>query len=184
VWAVRERDKKADALVAETNALVAETNAREAEKQARDRALAALRDMTHEIVENQMARETYLTAENKAFLRTILRHFEGFAAVTADDAESRAIRAEGHFRVGLMRSRLGELKESEAAYADALALYKQLVADFPDRLEFRQNLAATQNTRCALLRATGRLEEAEAASRDALAIRKELAGQFPTLPEF
>ena len=58
--------------------------------------MAALRAMTDDIVENQMARGTQLTEENKEFLRKIIRHFEGFAAVTADDAESRAIRAEGY----------------------------------------------------------------------------------------
>jgi tetratricopeptide (TPR) repeat protein len=177
VWAVRERDKKG-------GALIAETNAREAEKQARDRAFAALRDMTDEFVENQMARDTYLTEENKAFLRTILRHFEGFAAITADDAESRAIRAEGHARVARMRGSLGQVKEAEAASTDALALYRQLVADFPGRPEFRRHLAVVQNNRCSLFRAAGRLKEAEAACRDALALRKQLADESPARPEF
>ena len=58
--------------------------------------MAALRAMTDEIVQNQMARETYLSDENKEFLRKIIKHFEGFAAITANDAESRAIRAEGY----------------------------------------------------------------------------------------
>ena len=75
--------------------------------------------MTVEIVENQMARGTALTEENKEFLREIIKHYEGFASVTADVADSRAIRAEGYSRVGLMRYRLGELKEEEAAYAAA-----------------------------------------------------------------
>ena len=44
-----------------------------------------------------------------------------------------------------MRYRLGELKEAEAAYADALALHKQLAADFPTRPEFRQELAGSHN---------------------------------------
>jgi serine/threonine protein kinase/tetratricopeptide (TPR) repeat protein len=177
VWAVRERDKKA-------GALIAETNAREAEGQARDRAMAALRDMADEIVENQMARDTELTEQNKEFLRKIITHFEAFAAVTAADAESRAIRAEGLLRVGRMRFSLGEFKEAEAAETDALALYRQLVADFPSRIEFRRHLAVLQNNRCALFRATGRLADAEAACRDALAIRKELADKFPTVPDF
>ena len=89
VWAVRERDDKA-------NALDAETTARQAEKQARDQALTALRDMTDDIVERQMARGDNLTDENREFLRKIIKQFEGFASLTADDAESRAIRTEGY----------------------------------------------------------------------------------------
>ena len=32
-------------------------------------------------------------------------------------------------------------KEAEAAHAEALAIFKQLVAEFPNRPEFRQELA-------------------------------------------
>ncbi len=198
VWAVRERDAKTRALSAETEAkeaaieqrqekekaLTAETKARAAEQQARDKALDALRALTDDIVENQMARGTKLTDENKEFLRTIIRQFEGFAAITANDAESRAIRAEGHFRVGRMRHRLGELKEAEAAYADALALQKPLAADFPTRPDFRQQLAGSQHSLGILLHDAGRLKEAEAVNGDALALRKQLAKDFPTRPEF
>src|SRR5205823_8114420 len=132
---------------------------------------------------NQMARGTRLTAENKEFLRTIIAHFEGFAAVTADDAESRAIRAEGYQRVGLMRDRLGELKEAEAAYADAITLWKELAAEFPARPEFRSNLARTHNNLGNLLRDTGRPKPAEAPYAEALALHKQLAADFPARPE-
>jgi serine/threonine protein kinase/tetratricopeptide (TPR) repeat protein len=177
VWAVRERDDKA-------TALVAETQARNAEKQARDKALAALRDMTDDIVENQMARGASLTDENREFLRKIIKYFEGFAADTADDVESRAIRAEGYFRVGAMRLRLGELKDAETALRAALALRKQLAADFPSRPEFRQDLALSQGNLGNLLAATGRLQEAETAFADALALRKQLVADFPAQSEF
>src|SRR5262249_32182852 len=158
--ALTERDAKGKALIAE--------------KQARENAMAALRAMTDEIVENQMARGTTLTDENKEFLRKIIKHFEGFAAITADDAESRSIRAEGYARVGRMRQNLGELKEAEAAQTVALAIQKQLAADFPNRPEFRQKLAKIDDTMGNLLANTGRLKEAEAAYADALAIQKQL----------
>src|SRR5262249_36976831 len=88
------------------NALAAETEARQAEGQARDQAMAALRSMANEFVQEQLARETSLREEDKEFLRKILKHFEGFAAITSNDAESRAIRAEGHAQVGVIRHRL------------------------------------------------------------------------------
>src|SRR5262249_54873373 len=144
--ALTERDAKDKALIAE--------------KRARENAMAALRTMTDDIVENQMARGTTLTDENKEFLRKIIKHFEGFAAITADDAESRAIRAEGFARVGVMRHRLGELKEAEAVYADALAIWKQLAADFPTRPKFRHELARSHYNLGNLLADTGRLKEA------------------------
>jgi tetratricopeptide (TPR) repeat protein len=198
VWAMRERDNEARALAAETEAkqaaiqagaakeraLAAETKARAAEQQARDKALAALHSLTDEVIEKQMARGTILTEENKAFLRKIIQQYEGFAAITADDAASRAIRAEGYLRVGLMRYRLGELQEAEAAYRDALAMGKGLVADFPARPEFRRGLASSHNNLGMLLKTRGRPKEAERAHTDALAIQKQLAAAFPTRPEF
>ena len=182
--ALDERDAKDVALKAETKALDAEKNARAAERVALDRARTALRSLTDEIVENQMARGTTLTEENKAFLRTILKQYEALAAITGDDAESRSIRAEGLFRVGLMRHRLSELQDAEAAYTAALALRRQLTADFPARPEFRQQLAGSHNNLGSLLHDTGRPKEAEAAYRDALALHKQLAADFPTRPEF
>jgi serine/threonine protein kinase/tetratricopeptide (TPR) repeat protein len=187
VWAVQERNDKARALSAEIKeridkekALAAETTARAAEKQAHDKALAALRDLADEIIEDQMARDVELSEENKGFLRKIIVHFDGFAAITADDAASRAIRAEGSARVGLMRHRLGELKEAEQAFAAALALQMQLADEFPARPEFRSDLASIHNNLGNLLHITGRLVEAEQAFAAAIALRKQLADEFPT----
>ncbi|GIW89846.1 MAG: hypothetical protein KatS3mg109_0278 [Pirellulaceae bacterium] len=174
--ALAERDAKA-------RALQAETEARQAEKEARDRAIAALRLMTDEAIEHQLARNATLTDENKEFLREVIRHFEGFAAITANNADSRAIRAEGYFRVGTMRHRLGELQEAEAAYRDALVLNQQLAAEFPDHPDYRRQLAASYNNLGAVLYAMGRREEAEAAYRDALRLRQQLATELPNRPD-
>lgn len=38
---------------------------------------------------------------------------------------------EGHFRVGMMRHRLGDLHKADAAYTAALAIYNQLAASSP-----------------------------------------------------
>jgi tetratricopeptide (TPR) repeat protein len=178
-----ERDAKEQERQRAEAALAAETRARAAERQARDQAMAALRMMTDELVEHQLARNPTLTEENKEFLRKVIKHFEGFAAITANDADSRSIRAEGYFRVGRMRHRLGDLKDAEAAYRDALALRKQLAADFPTRPDYRQELAGSHHNLGVLLYQTGRPKEAEAAYRDALTLQKQLAADFPNQPD-
>ena len=70
--------------------------------------------------------------------------FDDFAAIKGDDADSREVRAEGRFRVGNMRRSLGEHKEAEKDLDQALSIRKQLVADFPSRPEFRQELASAK----------------------------------------
>jgi serine/threonine protein kinase/tetratricopeptide (TPR) repeat protein len=154
-----------------------------AERQAREQAMAALRSTTDEIVQNWMAREVSLSEEDREFLRRIVEHFEGFAAITADDAESRAIRAEGYAQVGVIRHRLGELEEAEAALAKAVAIGKKLAAEFPHQSRFRQELARTHSKLGALLRARGQLKEAEASFVAALALYTRLGADSPAHPE-
>jgi serine/threonine protein kinase len=173
----QERDAK-DA------ALKAETAARQAEKQARERAMAALRMMTDDLVENRLARGAVLSEEDREFLREVIEHYQGLASITADDADSRSIRAEGLFRVGRMRHRLGDLADAEAAYRDGLALFKELAAEFPNRPDFRHDLAKSHNNLGILLETTGRLAEAEASYRDALTLEKQLVDEFPMRSEF
>jgi eukaryotic-like serine/threonine-protein kinase len=172
-----ERDAKAVALKAEQQA-------RADEAKARLQAFAALRSMTDDVVEQKFAQGAVLTDDDKTFLRSIIAQFDAFAAIQGDDADSRAVRAEGRFRVGLMRHRLGELREAEQDYDAALGIQKQLAADFPTRSEFRQELANGHTNRGILMRNTRRILEAERDYDAALSIRKQLAADFPTRPEF
>jgi tetratricopeptide (TPR) repeat protein len=165
-------------------ALAAEQQARQDETRARRQAFAALRSMTTEVVQRKFAQGARLTPDDRAFLRGIIAQFDAFAAIKGDDADSRAVRAEGRFRVATMRYRLGELREAEKDYDQAVSIYKRLAADFPSRPEFRQELASSHHNRGALLQATGRLPEAKKDYDEALSIKKQLAADFPSRPEF
>jgi serine/threonine protein kinase/Tfp pilus assembly protein PilF len=144
----------------------------------------ALNTTTDEVLQDLLERRVQLTDQHRAFLKKVLAYHAAFAAAAGDDPESRRGRADGAFRVGRIRFSLGDFKEAEEAYRDALALRQRLAADFPDRPEFRHDLAESHNYLGHLLSATGRPKEAEAAYRDALALRKQLATDFPDWPEF
>jgi serine/threonine-protein kinase len=167
---VSERDRKEQALAAE--------------KKARETAMAALGSLTEDGAEQQLARQTELTGEERAFLQKVLQHYEDLATLQGDDAASRAIRAEGYHRVGWVRYRLGELKGAEAAYRDALAVREQLAADCPSEPDFRNQVSRTLNNLGILLKAQGRLEEAEAAHREGLVLSKQLAADISARPDF
>jgi serine/threonine protein kinase/tetratricopeptide (TPR) repeat protein len=184
VWAVRERDDKAKALAAETAEREAKERALAAATQARAKAMDALRSLTDEVIDTQMARGASLTPEYKEFLRRIIRHYEGLAGIIADDVESRTVRAEGQFRIGLMLGRLVELNDAEQAYVAALALYKQLAAEVPNQAEFREGMARCLNNLGNLFDDRGRTKEAELAYAAALPLRKQLAADFPDQPEY
>jgi serine/threonine protein kinase/tetratricopeptide (TPR) repeat protein len=175
------------ALAAERQALTerdSKTRALQAETKARVLAMDALRQLTRDVVQHQLARRTALTAEDRHFLRDIQRRYEEFAALPGDDAEQRAIRAEGHLHVASVRDGLGEEKEAEASVRMALALYQGLVAEFPAEADYRHWLARSHNLLGTVLSHAGRLNEAETANAAALALRKQLAEEFPRNTKF
>jgi serine/threonine protein kinase len=165
-------------------ALAAEQRARDDETKARQQAFDALRTMTAEVVERKFAQGTALTEDDRAFLRGAVAQFDAFAAIKGDDADSRAVRAEGRFRVGTIRYRLGELHAAEQDYDEAVRVLEQLAADFPNRPEFRQKLAASHSNRGMVRSDTGRLPEAEKDWNEALSIQEQLAADFPSRTEF
>jgi serine/threonine protein kinase len=165
-------------------ALAAEQRARQDETKARQQAFDALRSMTADVVERKFAQGTALTKDDRAFLRGIIAQYDAFATIQGEDADSRAVQAEGRSRVGIMHYRLGALSEAEQDYSQALRLYQQLAADFPARPEFRQELARSHNNRGLLLYATGRPQEAEQDYDQGLSIQQQLAADFPARPEF
>ena len=84
-----------------------------------------------------------------------------------------------------MRYRLGELREAEQDYDQALSIYKQLAADFPARPEFRQRPGQKpqQPGRSAACHGPARRRRRRTTT-EALSIQKQLAADFPTRPEF
>src|SRR5205085_576347 len=96
------------------------------------------------------------------FLRKVLAQYQRLAADAGGDSEAaRAAKANGLCRAAAIRHRLGEIAEAGAAGRDAVALYRQLAADFPDRPQYRRRLAVALNAR-------GRTGEAPGAAADRL----------------
>jgi tetratricopeptide (TPR) repeat protein len=92
--------------------------------------------------------------------------------------------AASHNKLGSLLMNTGRLKEAEEAYREALALRKQLAADFPIVTGDRRNLASSHYDLGTLLMNTGRLKEAETAYREVLVLRKQSMADFPTVPEY
>jgi tetratricopeptide (TPR) repeat protein len=168
--ALTERDEKD---VARQRAVdEAEARAR-AERDTR----VALDVMTDEVVDDLLGRQVRLTDQHREFLKKVVAYHARFAAANADDSEGRIGKAAGSFRVGRIRFFLGELKEAEAAYRDALALQQQLVAELPNRLDVRHELTRTYRYLGVVLSGTGRHGPAEAAYGEAVTVCKELTAR-------
>src|SRR5207302_1028368 len=76
------------------------------------------------------------------WLKLALKYYEDFAQDTGQDEASRAGLAAAYGRVGEIRRLLGQLPEAETAFRQELAVYEQLVQDFPNVSDHRKNLGA------------------------------------------
>jgi serine/threonine protein kinase len=158
--------------------------AHEKEHLLNERARQAIEMVMSETVIDQLTREKELRPEQKEFLDKIIRYYAEATQAAAHAEQERSRQARAYHRMGRMHQILGRSRDSENAYRRAVALGQQLAADFPDRSEFRQELASSHNSLGVLLQSAGRSPEAESAYADALAISKRLADDFPTRREF
>src|SRR5262249_16345582 len=120
------------------------------------------------VISRQLGRQTALSEADRVVLAKMVGHFEAFAALKGDTPESRAIRAEGYYRVGVLRHRLGDRAEALAPSGRPPELSQQLAEDSPGVSEYGGCLAANQNHLAMLLQDTGKTDEAEAALRRAI----------------
>jgi serine/threonine protein kinase/tetratricopeptide (TPR) repeat protein len=176
--------------LAEEKEHLAKEKEREAVKQkaraeaSQQQAMDALRATTDDVIEQLLGARPALGPVEKAFLQATLKRWQTFAAEQGEGQRARAIRAEGVFRVALLRLKLGQKEEAAAAYEEAIQLYSQLAADFPAVPQYRQSLAGSHGSRGVLLADLGKRPEAEAAFRRALGIGEKLAADFPAVPEY
>jgi tetratricopeptide (TPR) repeat protein len=89
-----------------------------------------------------------------------------------------------YYNLGLLLSDAKRPAEAEAAYRDALALWRQLATESPRVPGYQVGAAGTLALLGLLLYETGRPVEGEAAWREALALWKRLTDEFPNVPMY
>jgi len=174
-------ERQRDELAQRNQALQA---AHEHERLLNERARQAIETVTSDTAIEQLTRENELRPEQKDFLDKMIQYYAESTQEGAATEQERSRQTRAYFQMGRLNQVLGRSQDSEKAYRRVVALGRQLVADFPARPEFQQELALSHNALGVLLLASGRSPEAELAYSDALAILKQLAANFPTRPEF
>jgi serine/threonine protein kinase/Flp pilus assembly protein TadD len=154
------------------------------ETKAWKRTWEALNTLTDEVLEELLGKQTVLGEKEKSFLRKALEFYERFAAERGEGEESRAVAAEGQFRVARLREFLGETAEAEAGYHTAARLYEKLTSDFPSVPEYRHELARSNRNLGNRLADRGKGVEAETAYRQALVLQEKLVADFPAVPPY
>jgi serine/threonine protein kinase/tetratricopeptide (TPR) repeat protein len=104
--------------------------------------LGALRTLFDDVVTQKLGSQTELTEVDREFLKRIRQQYEIFASLKGNSVESRAIRAEGLQRSGMIMSQLGEEQESRQQLNAAAVMYEQLLKETGEA-EYRRQLAVT-----------------------------------------
>ena len=118
---------------------------------ARDKALDALDTATSEFIGDSLLKQPPVNPEQKKFLTRLVGLYRDLAAEEGDDEGARRRVADALHRVGVIEQRLGRLTESEAVLRQARDQFLRLVADFPDRPEYRRKLGQVRTTLAGVL---------------------------------
>jgi serine/threonine protein kinase len=131
--------------------------------------------------------DTGRPVEAEADYRAALALLKPLASGAADAPDRRLYRqalAMISGNLGILLARAHRAREAEAAYGDAIALYKKLVADFPALPEYGLGLASGHLNLGFLLLDTGRPAKAETSFRAAVALLKKLAADPSAVPHY
>jgi len=145
----------------------------------RNRALEALRAATGSDIELLLAERQTLGPNERSYLEAIASRWQAFAQLQGEDELTRAVRGEGHYRLGSLLLRLGRNQEASAEYQQAVAIYDALVADFPEVGEYQSELATYHVNLGGLMQGMGKVAEAEQFLRSGLAMHEALARASP-----
>ena len=157
--------------------------AHEREHLLNERARQAIETVASEAAIDQLTREKELSPEQVSFLDKMIQYYAESAQGAAATEQERSRQARAYHRMGRMNQILGRSQDSENAFRRAVAIRRQLAADFPNQPEIRLDLAMSHNALGVLL-SPPRMREAEAAYAEAQAILKQLAADYPTRPDY
>jgi serine/threonine protein kinase/tetratricopeptide (TPR) repeat protein len=158
--------------------------ARQAAVQAQHQTRQALDEMSSMVIEDLLSRQKVLTEAHKRYLRKALEAYEEFTADTGRDEPSRYGVASAHLHIARIRQRLEPSPDAATAFRQAIALLRELVADFPALAQYRRDLAISRSWLGSTLQAIGQLQEAERAYAEAITDYERLAADFPQVAQY
>src|SRR5262249_49370295 len=169
---------------AEANFHEAQRQYNRAEESARD-ARAAVEQMLSEVGEERLKNIPEMEPVRQALLEKAAEFYEKFLRERGDDPALREEAARAYGRVGFINQQLGRVKESEDAYYQSLALWKQLVEDSPGEPQYRQLLAKTYCTGLGRLYLNNHhYDKVQTPLRAGLEFLEALVAEYSTVPEY
>jgi serine/threonine-protein kinase len=144
-----------------------------------NQALEAVDQLLRPLDDSRLARLPQFEETRRRMLEDALHFYQGFLRQQGNDLAVRRDSARAYSRSIMLHVLLGQTAKAEKAAEEARRLYDDLIADFPDRPEYRHGLAKTHAALAYVCTVTGRFDRALQAHRDALALGEELVREHP-----
>jgi serine/threonine protein kinase len=177
------REEQASTAHARRQQKLAETQRQRAEANLLD-ARRAVDQMLTEVAQSQLARVPQMEPVRRALLQKALAFYQRFLRQTGDDPGVRLETGRAHRRVADIYVLLGQRREAEASYGQALALLGRLADNYAREPRYRFELAKTQRRHGVLLRTADRRTQAAIAYRQARVVLERLVDNHPDQPGY
>jgi tetratricopeptide (TPR) repeat protein len=139
--------------------------------------------MYTQVAEKWLSEQPYLEPVQRVLLEAAAQYYQAFAQQEQTDPVVRREIARASYRLGIIHSRLARHDLAEPAYDHAIALQRNLAAEFPQAPEFSADLARSLRELGKLYGKTDRRPQAEAIFLQVIALWKELLAGQPGSPE-
>jgi serine/threonine protein kinase len=168
-WALRERDR-------------AEAREREAETNLKGALRAADQMLTH-VADVKLVNVPQMEPVRRELLRDALRFYQAFLRDKGDSPVIRSEAGMAYRRVGKIQFLLGQRKEADESYRQAVALGEQMLAESPDDPASLDRLAEVHQELGVFYQETQRWAQAEQTLRRGVALREQLDRRDPAYPQ-
>jgi serine/threonine protein kinase/Tfp pilus assembly protein PilF len=164
------------------NAQEQREEAEHARREAEDnfqKAMRAVGELSTLLADKDLAQAPHLERKRQVFLQKALTFYQVFLQTKSTSPVVRQKTAEAYGRVAAIHDLLGEYDRAEQAYRQAVDLHQRLVAEAPDRADYRHQLARIVHSLGSLLQNRRQFAEAESLYRQALTLDQALATASP-----
>jgi serine/threonine protein kinase/tetratricopeptide (TPR) repeat protein len=149
-----------------------------------EKACAAVDRMLTRVAEEQLRYEPGTVKLRRRLLEDAREFYLGFLRQKSTEPRLRQETARAYSRLGNIYHILGQPRESEEAYRQAIDLLEGLASEFPREPEYRIELADGHLGTASALGLAGRRQEEEQACLRFLSILEALSGEFPDQPAY
>jgi tetratricopeptide (TPR) repeat protein len=144
-----------------------------------NKALEAVDRLLQPLNDGRLVQVPQFQEQRRQMLEQALEFYRGFLRQEGGDPGVRRDTARAYFQSAMLHVWLGQTDQAEREVAEALALQKALVADFPDRPEYRYDLARTNGALGHVCSLTLRFDRASQAYGQELELSADLVGAHP-----